>query len=577
MSLNEQPSDDQLAESASKGDAAATATLVQRYLPSLFDFAVRTSHDQPIAERVVEGTFARCVTEWEKRPESLEFRCWLFSLARDATLDGVRQGLDPETVLGKHTAINSPVDDRFVRLDNGRYDPDIVLWAWQAASSLGPADYSLLDLELRRQIHFTDASDIASLPLSRSYTLLGQVRADFDASFAASALFYRRGRCPKLDAILLPEARLTPVLRLVITRHTDGCDTCRETLASLPAPASVLSSLLDVEPPGELTERLLTANLKAPPHEVLNGQRPRDDLSVKAAPAESVPDQAMPAETEEAPPGPAAPFGAVLPQAAGATTIEAALHDEVASDPSSLPSPEQAPPPTGDEIAKNEAPAPEQVSEDLEGQEQPAEPDEHPEESAEADNLNGHDPIRRDWSLGFGGRSGVEEDPAASRAVVSTSNGLSQLKTTPASGSRMTFSSADSRWTERPAPATAASGGRGRRRILIGLAVVILFTVGIGFVGMVMGDSLQGGSAPATSDAPTVTPATSTPAAPQVGDDAPGSPTPPATSTSETAPQVGDLDPVNPAGGTPSVGRKIGDHDPLNPTAPPGGTPRAGP
>jgi DNA-directed RNA polymerase specialized sigma24 family protein len=281
MTLEDPRPDEQLADLASQGDAAAAESLAQRYLASLFDFAIRASLDQAVAQSVVEATLARSVAEQEKRPPQLSFRAWLFGLVRDEALEGVRQRARPDAAPDEETTALSSIDDRFIRLDGGSYDREVALWAWQAARSQRPRDYSLLDLVLRRHIDAADVADIAALSRSGIYAVLGRLRGAFEESFATSALYFRRGHCPELDEIVSQEPSLAPALRREIGRHADGCDLCRRTRAGLPSAADVLSALLNVDLPAGFAERLVIAAATAAP-----------DLDTAAA---------VPAEEEEQP------------------------------------------------------------------------------------------------------------------------------------------------------------------------------------------------------------------------------------------------------------------------------------
>src|SRR2546428_839682 len=60
---------------------------------------------------------------------------------------------------------------------------------WEAARSLRPRDYSLLDLSLRRQFSDQDIAEIAALSRSTVQSTLSRLQSALEDSFASAALY----------------------------------------------------------------------------------------------------------------------------------------------------------------------------------------------------------------------------------------------------------------------------------------------------------------------------------------------------------------------------------------------------
>jgi hypothetical protein len=182
-------------------------------------------------------------------------RVWLLGLARDVTLESLRQpGGDAEAASSSSPL--SPADEAFYRTEDGSLQ-ELAQWAWQAARSQRPRDYSLLDLAVRRRLSPEEIADLAGLSRTGIHGVLGRLRVALEESFAGAALYYHgRAACGDLDALASAATDLKPALRRDLVRHSEGCLNCRATLSSWPSAAELLANLAAIEAPAELLERL---------------------------------------------------------------------------------------------------------------------------------------------------------------------------------------------------------------------------------------------------------------------------------------------------------------------------------
>lgn len=273
MSNPAEPANEDLSRILIAGDAAALLDIAHRYGQGLYDFADRIVQDSAASFAVLESALRRARAEAASRPSQLSIRAWLFGLVRDEALAGQRSRTRVD-LLADESAEPDATTDRFA---NTAYSGDsyLAVWAWDAARSLRPRDYSLLDLSLRR--HFTppEIAEIASLSRSTIYATLGRLQSALEDFFASSALYFAGGdTCGDLKSLLGDEAELQPALRREVTRHAESCQTCRNTLGGLPLAADIFAAFLDVDTPIDLADRVAALAL---PEEVTSPAKATSD------------------------------------------------------------------------------------------------------------------------------------------------------------------------------------------------------------------------------------------------------------------------------------------------------------
>jgi DNA-directed RNA polymerase specialized sigma24 family protein len=258
MTADDGRTDEQLANLAGQGNEGATASLARRYISSTFDLAIRITLDQSLAETVTEVALTRSLEGLQERAPGLGFRSWLFGQVRHEALEGIRQRGRLDAPAEEVTvAPLSPIDDRFAHFADSSVDQELAVWAWQAARAQRPRDYSLLDLTLRRRLPPEEIATITAISRTGIYAVIGRLRGAYEETFTTTILYFRgRADCPELDAIATAAGVLGPAARREISRHADGCPICRNTRSGLPLAADLLASFLDVAPPLNLVARL---------------------------------------------------------------------------------------------------------------------------------------------------------------------------------------------------------------------------------------------------------------------------------------------------------------------------------
>jgi DNA-directed RNA polymerase specialized sigma24 family protein len=127
MNSRDPRTDSELAELAARDDLDAAKELGRRYIAGLYDFAVRVTLDQASAQGAAEASLSRSITELPKRPPGLDYHAWLFGVARDECLEGIRQRIRPDAAEGDGNSTLSALDPRFARPPESGADEEIDL------------------------------------------------------------------------------------------------------------------------------------------------------------------------------------------------------------------------------------------------------------------------------------------------------------------------------------------------------------------------------------------------------------------------------------------------------------------
>ena len=130
---------------------------------------------------------------------------------------------------------------------------ELVELVWDAAASLNPREYSLLDLHVRRGLTADELATTLGQRKGAVYTMLSRLRNSLGETVTFTLLL-RQGRrdCAELSALVGGNvaAELSPATRRVMRRHLQGCATCQERARRVAAPAEIfaLIPLLPVAP-----------------------------------------------------------------------------------------------------------------------------------------------------------------------------------------------------------------------------------------------------------------------------------------------------------------------------------------
>ncbi len=245
--------DDALTARLLAGDAAAFATLYQRYFQAVYDFVRRTVRDQALAEDVVQITFVRA---WEHPPQRKgphNLKAWLFTVARNAALDELRKrSRETQTSWSEHdderphfAAVDPAPGTNPQALAQTQESADLV---WDAAASLSADEYSLLDMHLRQELTADEIATALDLQKGAVYTRLSRLRDALEDAVRGRLLALRgRHACADLDRLLAAaEPQWSETVERLVAGHADACESCDANRNRFASPAEIFAGLSPV-------------------------------------------------------------------------------------------------------------------------------------------------------------------------------------------------------------------------------------------------------------------------------------------------------------------------------------------
>jgi RNA polymerase sigma factor (sigma-70 family) len=234
----DEATDGQLAVAFVAVDPAAYSALYSRFARPIYDFVRRTVRDQAAAEDLTQNVFLQAYERRSSLRDPAAVRSWMFRIAHNASLNHltrshVAEELDegtasPSTELGPEDVVQQ------------RQSVELV---WDAAASLEPGQYALIDLTVRKGLSTAEVAEV--LDVEPAQASLAVFRAREALGNAVRFLLVARSRrhCDRL-AELVPEGvrQLTPAQRATVDRHLRRCQTCRGTAMVLTSPEQLLAA-----------------------------------------------------------------------------------------------------------------------------------------------------------------------------------------------------------------------------------------------------------------------------------------------------------------------------------------------
>lgn len=250
-----QPEDDirpdlELEDLAAQGDKDALAELYSRYHPRLYKYLTRFLGSQDEAADVTQDTFIRVMKALAPKEQRASFSTWLFRIGRNQALNHQqRRGhLQRPLDVGEGEPAGSIADsDPLVNPELASEIHEREDLVWDAASGLGPREYSLFRLHWKEGLGATEIGKIMGMSRGAVDTALSRVRGAMK-SLIGCVLMLREGqrRCPELRSLLRTAhaVELSPYVRKLIEGHVGVCETCHDQQRRLMAPANILGLAL---------------------------------------------------------------------------------------------------------------------------------------------------------------------------------------------------------------------------------------------------------------------------------------------------------------------------------------------
>lgn len=260
--------DGELVALALDGRKDAFAELYSRYFPRVYDFIYGMTRNSEEAADVTQETFLRAMETLGQLKKASSFKSWLFSIAHHSALrrldrqkrfvpSGARnEGGNEETA---EPLLRQVDPDRLVNPEKASEAQDMANLVWEAAASLEPRQYALLDLHVRQGLGSAEIAEVMGVSKVNASVMLNRMRKAVEEAIGAF-LIARRGSkdCAESQGIIAPAniPPVTPELRKNIDRHVRDCDTCSRTRKRILSPVEILGALAPVPVPIGLQEEV---------------------------------------------------------------------------------------------------------------------------------------------------------------------------------------------------------------------------------------------------------------------------------------------------------------------------------
>lgn len=177
------PSDQQLIQNIQQGRPEAVAQLFDRYCADLYDFLARLTGDRDQAARLLEEVFMRVPAAVAGLPIRESVRGWLYSLAREAGLNWLRQKSSLDTL--------PPSDEPM--------PPGLGGDIWKAGRKMPAFHRAVLIIEELHALSPTEKARALGVQRTDLTRLVDEARKSFTRSFDAQARVEGRPTTAQID------------------------------------------------------------------------------------------------------------------------------------------------------------------------------------------------------------------------------------------------------------------------------------------------------------------------------------------------------------------------------------------
>ncbi len=277
MSATVPISDEELAAKAFQGDRASFTTLYERYFPSVYDLALRLTRSPDRAADIAQDTFFKLLERHESRAQFTSFRAWLYTVARHRAIDELRKlkrtdsfgvGEDEEEDQAYYQLVSPEPGPDHIALTK-----DVAALVWEAAKSLRPDEYALLDMHLRKGLGVEELVQVLGTNKGNVYTMLSRLQDALEGAITA-LIVARRGskECQTLAGLVEPKtSEISARQRRQILRHIETCDTCQQVRRRYVTASQLLAGIAPILPPVSLQQEVLARLIVQLPSPALTG------------------------------------------------------------------------------------------------------------------------------------------------------------------------------------------------------------------------------------------------------------------------------------------------------------------
>jgi RNA polymerase sigma factor (sigma-70 family) len=255
--------DAQLVERSLAGDGDAFGALYDRYFPAIYDFTYRMTRSGEEAADLAQDTFVQAMEKLPQLQAGASFKGWVFSIAHHAALRRIqRRQRFESSAPARANGGEEPSDpllrqadtDRAASPEEAAVAADMAGLVWQAAASLEPRQYALLDMNVRQGLSSTEIAGVLGVTKGHASTMLNRMRSAVEGAIGAFLLAKQGSRECDTLGVIVASAEIPPVspaLQRTIDRHARRCEICSGTRRRVLSPVEMFGALAIVPaPPG---------------------------------------------------------------------------------------------------------------------------------------------------------------------------------------------------------------------------------------------------------------------------------------------------------------------------------------
>ena len=230
--------DEQLAADFAAGSDAAFEALYRRYATPIHDFLRWTVRDPDVAQDLAQSTFVAAYERRDSLRDPAAIRGWLFRIAHNLAMNHLTRTRRTDE-LSEDALLASPEPGPAELADRAA----AVELVWDAAASLEPRQFAVLDLSLRKGLSSREIADVLDLEPAAASLAMHRAREALGNAVRFMVVARRRRHCARL-AELVPEGvrRLTPEQRATVDRHMRRCPDCQRMALMLTAPDELFAA-----------------------------------------------------------------------------------------------------------------------------------------------------------------------------------------------------------------------------------------------------------------------------------------------------------------------------------------------
>ncbi len=152
--------DEQLIEKYLKGDEKALEILFKRYLKPIYSFVYKNIGNPEMAEDVTQETFVKVWKNLKKFDKNKSFKSWLFTIAKNTSIDFLRKKKTATLALTENSAIEK---NDFI---NNIEQKDSVKKIHEALQNISPSYRAVVLLKNESNLTFKEIAKELNEPLN---------------------------------------------------------------------------------------------------------------------------------------------------------------------------------------------------------------------------------------------------------------------------------------------------------------------------------------------------------------------------------------------------------------------------